>query len=132
MSGLWSFIPPANPPRPLNVKGDRLKPSPVPVQTDGLVDTDLEVAGAGGVGGHGGTTTTLSKMTRDFSQVVITLDNVLIPEDKLTPTPSQVDGLTEETEMDLRVLGTEMIQTAGILLSLPQVSRSLSLLVEPS
>ncbi len=58
---------------------------------------------------------------RDFSKVVITLENVLIPEDKLSPSPSVLDGLDVEIETDLRVLGCELIQTSGILLKLPQV-----------
>ena len=58
---------------------------------------------------------------RDFSKVILTLENVLVPSDKLSPTPSFSDGLDSETEMDLRILGCELIQTAGILLKLPQV-----------
>lgn len=59
--------------------------------------------------------------TRDFSRVIITLDNVLLPDEKFTPTPSILDGLDSETEADLRILGCELIQTSGILLRLPQV-----------
>jgi len=59
--------------------------------------------------------------TRDFSRVVLTLENVLIPEDKLSPTPSMQDGLDSETEIDLRIVGCELIQTSGILLKMPQV-----------
>lgn len=62
-------------------------------------------------------------LVRDFSEVILTLDNVLIPHDKLSPTPSLQDGLDSETETDLRILGCELIQTAGILLKLPQASR---------
>jgi len=62
-----------------------------------------------------------SKFVRDFSRVIMTLDNTVIPDENLSPTPSMIDGLTEETEMDLRILGCELIQTAGILLKLPQV-----------
>lgn len=62
-----------------------------------------------------------SKFVRDFSRVIITLENIVIPDDSLSPTPSEVDGLTRDTEMDLRILGCELIQTAGILLKLPQV-----------
>ena len=61
-------------------------------------------------------------MERDFSKVILTLENVLIPDDKLSPTPSMQDGLDLETETDLRILGCELIQTSGILLKLPQVS----------
>ena len=63
-----------------------------------------------------------SALSRDFSRVLITLENVLIPEEKLSDTPSMQDGLDKEIETDLRVLGCELIQTAGILLKLPQVS----------
>ena len=60
-------------------------------------------------------------LVRDFSRVIITLDNILIPEEKLSATPSMIDGLNLETETDLRILGCELIQTSGILLKLPQV-----------
>ena len=60
---------------------------------------------------------------RDFSEVILTLENVLIPQEKLSPTPSMLDGLDHDTEMDLRILGCELIQTSGILLKLPQVRR---------
>ncbi|XP_060578123.1 cyclin-L1-like [Ruditapes philippinarum] len=61
-------------------------------------------------------------MERDFSKVILTLENVLIPDEKLSPTPSMQDGLDLETETDLRILGCELIQTSGILLKLPQVA----------
>jgi hypothetical protein len=56
-----------------------------------------------------------------YGKVVISLENCLLPEDRLASTPSNLDGLDPETEMDLRILGCELIQTAGILLKLPQV-----------
>lgn len=59
---------------------------------------------------------------RDFSKVILTLENVMLPYDKLSPTPSMLDGLNLDTETDLRILGCELIQTSGILLKLPQVS----------
>lgn len=62
-------------------------------------------------------------LPRDFSRVVLTLENVLISDEKLSVTPSMLDGLDKEIEQDLRILGCEMIQTAGILLKLPQVSQ---------
>lgn len=58
---------------------------------------------------------------RLYGKIVLTLENCLLPEAKLELTPSQADGLDRETEIDLRILGCEMIQTAGILLKLPQV-----------
>lgn len=59
---------------------------------------------------------------KPYGSVILTLKNCLLPEEKLSPTPSQVDGLDRETETDLRILGCELIQTAGILLKLPQVA----------
>ena len=56
-----------------------------------------------------------------YGRVIISLENCLLPEDRLASTPSSNDGLDPETEMDLRILGCELIQTAGILLKLPQV-----------
>ena len=69
---------------------------------------------------------TVPTLERDFSKVVLTLENVLIPDEKLSPTPSMQDGLDLETETDLRILGCELIQTSGILLKLPQVCHVLS------
>ena len=63
--------------------------------------------------------TTLSKA---YGSVEISLENCLLPKERLSAaTPSSCDGLDEQTEMDLRILGCELIQTAGILLRLPQV-----------
>ncbi|CAG2054764.1 unnamed protein product [Timema podura] len=60
--------------------------------------------------------------SKSYGRIVLTLKNCLLPEDKLSPTPSQIDGLDQDTEIDLRILGCELIQTAGILLKLPQVA----------
>lgn len=57
-----------------------------------------------------------------FSKVSLSLENCILPPEKLLPSPSQVDGLDLETETELRILGCELIQTSGILLRLPQVS----------
>ena len=56
-----------------------------------------------------------------YSGVLITLENCLLPDDKLRFTPSMSSGLDTDTETDLRVVGCELIQAAGILLRLPQV-----------
>ena len=63
----------------------------------------------------------LTRQPELFGNVIITLDNVLIPDAKLSQTPSVNDGLDIDTEIDLRILGCEFIQSAGILLRLPQV-----------
>ncbi|KAM4627785.1 cyclin-L1a isoform 1-T1 [Polymixia lowei] len=57
-----------------------------------------------------------------YSEVYLAIDNSLIPEERLSPTPSMLDGLDLNTETDLRILGCELIQSAGILLRLPQVA----------
>jgi hypothetical protein len=57
-----------------------------------------------------------------YSEVYLAIDNSLVPEEKLSPTPSMLDGLDLNTETDLRILGCELIQSAGILLKLPQVT----------
>ncbi|XP_053679844.1 cyclin-L2-like [Anopheles nili] len=65
---------------------------------------------------------TAMPLQRPYGKIVLTLENCLLPETKLDVTPSQNDGLDRETETDLRILGCELIQTAGILLKLPQVA----------
>ncbi|XP_040284076.1 cyclin-L1 isoform X2 [Bufo bufo] len=59
---------------------------------------------------------------RLYSDVYLTIDNSIIPEERLSPTPSMVDGLDLHMETDLRILGCELIQSAGILLRMPQVA----------
>lgn len=71
---------------------------------------------------------TVTLPLQKYGRIVLTLDNVLIPPEKLNPSPSCSDGLDNETEFDLRVLGCEMIQTSGILLRLPQVSETLQVI----
>jgi hypothetical protein len=60
----------------------------------------------------------------EYGNVVLTLTNVLLPPEKLypNPTPSTNDGLPWDVEYDLRLIGCELIQTACLLLKLPQVS----------
>ncbi|KAJ0171600.1 hypothetical protein K1T71_013150 [Dendrolimus kikuchii] len=67
-------------------------------------------------------TITSTKPQKNYGKIVLTLYNCLLPESTFKETPSQADGLDIETETDLRILGCEMIQTAGILLKLPQVA----------
>ncbi|KAL1465541.1 hypothetical protein WDU94_005099 [Cyamophila willieti] len=59
---------------------------------------------------------------KPYGKIALSLSNCLLPEDKLNPTPSMNDGLDPEVETDLRIIGCELIQTAGILLKLPQVA----------
>jgi hypothetical protein len=61
-------------------------------------------------------------LVRDFNKVYLSLENILLPDDKLSPTPSMSDGLSAVAETDLRILGCELIQTTGNLLKLPQAS----------
>lgn len=54
--------------------------------------------------------------------VVLNLENCILSHERLSNTPSMQDGLDPELEADLRFVGCEMIQSAGILLRLPQVA----------
>lgn len=60
-------------------------------------------------------------LPRLYKEVRITLENCLVPEERLQNSPSISDGLDVEIERDLRVLGCELIQSSSILLKLPQV-----------
>lgn len=60
--------------------------------------------------------------SRSFGKIILTLKNCLLSDNKLLTTPSTQDGLNKEIETDLRILGCELIQVAGILLKLPQVA----------
>jgi len=55
-------------------------------------------------------------------RVILTLDDCVLPPERLAVTPSQAHGLGREDETDLRMLGCELIQSSGILLRLPQVA----------
>lgn len=57
----------------------------------------------------------------DYGDVIISLENCILSEEQLEKTPSIKDGLDKEVEIDLRIVGCEYIQMAGILLKLPQV-----------
>lgn len=63
-------------------------------------------------------------LPRQFDKIILTLENCLLPENRLEETPSQQDGLDKQVEIDLRILGCELIQVAGILLKLPQVRKA--------
>ncbi|KAG8185607.1 hypothetical protein JTE90_023306 [Oedothorax gibbosus] len=67
-------------------------------------------------------TNDVEKAKYKYSKVSLSLENCILPPDKLSPSPSQVDGLDPEAELELRILGCELIQISGILLRLPQVA----------
>jgi hypothetical protein len=52
----------------------------------------------------------------------VSLSVPLMKSEQLYPTPSMKENLPFEVEFDLRLTGCELIQTAGRLLKLPQVS----------
>ena len=58
---------------------------------------------------------------KEISGTVLTLDNCIVPRERLLNTPSRQDGVSHELEVDLRLVGCDCIQTAGLLLKLPQV-----------
>ena len=57
----------------------------------------------------------------EFGRAVLGLDNCLLPLERLAMTPSHRDGVSASLEVELRVAGCEAIQSAGMLLELPQV-----------
>lgn len=57
-----------------------------------------------------------------FGRVLLNISNSVLPLEKLSPTPSSLDSMSQEVETDLRNLGCNLIQTAGKLLKLPQVA----------
>ena len=59
---------------------------------------------------------------KDFEKIHLNLENCIVPKDRLLNTPSRKFGMSHELEVDLRVTGCEYIQTAGLLLQLPQVA----------
>lgn len=70
-------------------------------------------------------TTEGQKMAPSKSVVVkLDLENWVLPPERLRPSPSQShkEGMDMDTELDLRILGCDLIQNAGIMLKLPQVA----------
>lgn len=63
-----------------------------------------------------------SNKPRDYDDILISLENCIIPFEKIDETPSMKDGLDRDTENELRVFACELIQIGGILLKLPQVA----------
>ena len=57
-----------------------------------------------------------------WGEVILTISNSVLPLEKLCPTPSSLDLMSQAVEDDLRNLGCNLIQTAGKLLRLPQVA----------
>ncbi len=49
------------------------------------------------------------------------LDNFYVSKESLENSPSRRDGVPAETESELRIFGTTLIQAGGCLLQLPQV-----------
>ena len=95
-----------------------LAPKPLPTNsvspsnTDGLTNkTDQSL-----------TPTSTSSSVSNMPLYKISLEIPIMTPDKLYPTPSMSDNLPYDVEFDLRLVGCELIQTAGRLLKMPQVS----------
>merc|ERR1712226_285126 len=68
-------------------------------------------------------TTNIDMIPKDqFGHIKLDISNSVLPYEKLNQTPSSNDGLSEDTELQIRSLGCELIQLAGKLLKLPQVA----------
>merc|ERR1711899_267213 len=59
---------------------------------------------------------------RSYGHIRLDISNSVLPREKLVSSPSINDGLAEDTELQIRSLGCELIQLAGKLLRLPQVA----------
>ncbi len=59
-------------------------------------------------------------LPRLWDFVDISCDKILLPENKTSNPPSFADGMDSDFEKELRFLGCELIQAAGILLKMPQ------------
>ena len=57
----------------------------------------------------------------EYGHIKLDISNSVLPREKLASSPSSNDGLAEDTELQIRSLGCELIQLAGKLLKLPQV-----------
>lgn len=62
----------------------------------------------------------IMEAVKQFDRIVLSSD-VIVPIERLLNTPSQKDGMSRDLEVDLRVTGCDYIQSAGLLLKLPQV-----------
>merc|ERR1712150_433343 len=58
----------------------------------------------------------------EYGHIKLDISNSVLPREKLASSPSSNDGLAEDTELQIRSLGCELIQLAGKLLKLPQVA----------
>lgn len=93
--------------------------APAPSSSSGNSGNSGVAANSNGAASSGTTGTTMPKR---YGKIVLTLQNCLLPPETLERTPSQEDGLSASAEADLRALACELLQTAGILLRLPQVA----------
>ena len=59
---------------------------------------------------------------KEYSWIVLILENTIFPDERLRETPSVKDRVSHKLEVDLRIAGCEYIQSAGILLKLSQVA----------
>ena len=62
------------------------------------------------------------KPSADRFRLLQTLDNFYLTAEQLEDSPSRQDGITADDEYRARVFGCELIQEAGMLLQLPQVT----------
>merc|ERR1712018_610190 len=69
-----------------------------------------------------GSSNPTSRPNLSWSHIHLDISNSVLPLDRLSPTPSAKDGLSEEVEMQIRSLGCDLIPLAGKLLRLPQVA----------
>ena len=62
---------------------------------------------------------------KEYSRIVLSLENTIFPDERLRETSSLKDRVSHKLEVNLCIVGCEYIQSAGILLKLPQVAYSI-------
>ena len=58
---------------------------------------------------------------KEFRDVLITLENSIIPQEAIESTPSRKEGIPEDLEKNCRLIGCDFIHSTGVLLDFPQV-----------
>ena len=59
---------------------------------------------------------------KDFEKIRLNTENCIVPKERILCPPSVKQGMSRELEVDLRITACEYIQSAGLLLQLPQVA----------
>lgn len=125
-----SFVPAPGDSKKMVDGGDNSVKLNLPPTPGGGGASNSSLPGGGNTSdGNVATPTTTSSSTvalnppKVYGKIVLTSDNALLDKDNSSAeTPSSQDGMEPDMEWETRVVGCELISSAGILLKLPQVS----------